>query len=166
MQLQFDSPPLATIFYFDDLLAHAACRNRDRLLPIAFLKQTWMFALFADDERGPGIFTGPHDRECAVESISHPQLSRTGFFQQWQHADAFAGIGIFTRLKIDDLVQIGVVNHNGKTRPGGAPFPAQSAQALSLEGRWLPSTTLNCQPGKMAECPSSLSSGPSALRSR
>ena len=78
----------------------------------------------------PGIFAGLHDGERAVESISHPQLPRTGLFQQWQHADAFTGVGIFTRLKIDDLVQVGVVNHNGKTRPGGAPFTAQSTQTF------------------------------------
>ncbi|WP_190362330.1 hypothetical protein [Pseudomonas extremaustralis] len=135
MQVQFDSPPLVSTFYFDDLLAHAACRDRDRHLPVAFLKQAWVFALFANDERGSGIFAGLHDRERAVESVSHPQLSRTGLFQQGQHADALAGISIFTRLKINDLVQIGVVNHNGKTRPGGAPFTAQSAQTLFAGGQ-------------------------------
>ncbi|MNN44669.1 hypothetical protein D3C81_1589680 [compost metagenome] len=38
LQIQFDTPPLATTFDFDDLLAHAAYPDRDRLLPVAFLK--------------------------------------------------------------------------------------------------------------------------------
>ncbi|MNN44668.1 hypothetical protein D3C81_1589670 [compost metagenome] len=70
-----------------------------------------MLARFANDERGSGLFAGVHDGERAIESISHPQLPRTGFFQQRQNADALTGIGIFTGLKIDDLIQIGVVNH-------------------------------------------------------
>src|SRR3982751_4773026 len=120
MKRQFDTPTLVTASDLDDLLTHSACFHRHRLLPLTFLNQAWMLGLLANDKGGLGLLTSFHDRERAIESISQPHLARLGISQQRQHANTLACVGILTSLKVDDLIEVGVVGHHRKTGTSGA----------------------------------------------
>lgn len=115
MKRQFDAPTLVTASDLDDLLTHRACFHRHGFLPLTLLNQAWMFGLLANDKGRLDLLTSFHYRKRAVESVSQPHLARFSISQQRQHANALAGVGILTCLKVDDLIEIRIVDHYRKT---------------------------------------------------